>query len=182
MLQPRCRDERRPKQSRSNTLPSKTNSHGRRRSNIRPFSPAIEWRAASSRSTPGKRQTALRRRTVRPSQPILAGGRLMGREDSDPDHACTAFVFSWSRFSTCSSPGRLKTCPTELRRSTRSIAEPHAESDTSPQSLDRCCRQPARRRSRCRHSSSRTRIEQPNQPVTRSRSTTDRTPPLGFQR
>ena len=130
-------------------------------------------------------KTTLRRRTVRPSQTTSTGGRLMGRDDSDLDHACAAFVFSWSRFSTCSHPGRLKTCPTESRRDTRPFAEPHAKSDATPQSRDRCCRERIRRRvipmTRIpkliprRSKSSRTHTEQPNQ-LARGRQPTDRLP------
>ena len=101
----------------------------------------------------------------------------MGRDDSDLDRARAAFVFSWSRYSTGFIPGRLKTCPTKLRRDTRPFAEPHAESDATPQSRDRCCRKQSPRRSRRRRESSRTHAEQPNQLVTRSRPTTDRSPP-----
>lgn len=64
----------------------------------------------------------------------------MGRDDSVPDHARAAFVFSWSTISSCSRSGTMQSCPTRLRRSARPFAEPHAKSDATPQSRDRCCR------------------------------------------
>ena len=55
----------------------------------------------------------------------------MGRDDSDLDPACAAAVLEPS---------------TNPRRNTRPFAEPHTESDATPQSRDRCCRKRMRRR------------------------------------
>lgn len=108
---------------------------------------------------------------------------LKGRDDSDPDHARAAFVFSWSTISSCSRSGTSKTRPTKLRRSARPFAEPHAKPNSSPQSQDRCCRSVAAAFRDADVSSAITSPQNASHGMTRlrERPTTDWPPPLGFQ-